>query len=190
MGAGCRELSEQRMLHKCQINKTNKTMEKNEILAKLQDIIRETVDDEDVVITMETVASDVDGWDSLVQVMIVGEIRNVFGVKLTSTEIATLENVGSMVEAIAAKIQQESLPAPHGITKCEAFVAIAEKEVISLVHKLSNEIWCDTIRQNHFEELKWWDMPEDKLKEHIALFQQENVTVEELEKHFRNNKQE
>lgn len=79
-------------------------MEKNEILAKLQDIIRETVDDEDVVITMETVASDVDGWDSLVQVMIVGEIRNVFGVKLTSTEIATLENVGSMVEAIAAKI--------------------------------------------------------------------------------------
>ena len=79
-------------------------MEKNEILAKLQDIIRETVDDEDVVITMETVASDVDGWDSLVQVMIVGEIRNAFGVKLSSTEIATLENVGSMVEAIAAKI--------------------------------------------------------------------------------------
>ena len=79
-------------------------MEKNEILAKLQDIIRETVDDEDVIITMETVASDVDGWDSLVQLMIVGEIRNVFGVKLTSTEIATLENVGSMVEAIAAKI--------------------------------------------------------------------------------------
>ena len=79
-------------------------MEKNEILAKLQDIIRETVDDEDVVITMETVASDVDGWDSLVQVMIVGEIRNVFGVKLTSSEIATLENVGSMVVASAAKI--------------------------------------------------------------------------------------
>ena len=79
-------------------------MEKNEILAKLQDIIRETVDDEDVVITTQTVASDVDGWDSLAQVMIVGEIRNEFGVKLTSTEIATLENVGAMVEAIASKL--------------------------------------------------------------------------------------
>lgn len=32
------------------------------------------------------------------------------------------------------------------------------------------------------EELKWWDMPEDKLKENIALFQKENVTVEELER--------
>lgn len=40
-------------------------MESKEILSKLQDIIRETVDNEDVVITMETVASDVDGWDSL-----------------------------------------------------------------------------------------------------------------------------
>lgn len=32
------------------------------------------------------------------------------------------------------------------------------------------------------EELKWWDMPEEKLKEHIALFQCEDVTVEELER--------
>ena len=79
-------------------------MEKNEILAKLQDIIRETVDDEDVVVTNDTVASDVEGWDSLAQVMIVGEIRKEFGVKLTSAEIVNLENVGAMVEAIAAKL--------------------------------------------------------------------------------------
>lgn len=79
-------------------------MEKNEILAKLQDIIRETVDNEEVVITIDTVASDVDGWDSLAQVMIVGEIRNEFGVKLTSTEIATIANVGVLVDAIADKM--------------------------------------------------------------------------------------
>jgi len=54
-------------------------MERTEILEKLQDIIREAVDDEDVVITNETTASDVEGWDSLAHVMIVGEIRNEFG---------------------------------------------------------------------------------------------------------------
>lgn len=32
------------------------------------------------------------------------------------------------------------------------------------------------------EELQWWDMSEDKLKEHITLFQKENVTVEEMNK--------
>lgn len=79
-------------------------MKKNEILAKLQDIIRETVDNEDIEITNATVATDVDGWDSLAQVMIVGEIRNEFGVKLTSTEDTSLENVGAMVEAIASRL--------------------------------------------------------------------------------------
>ena len=47
-------------------------MDNNEILAKLQDIIRETVDNEDIEITNATVATDIDGWDSLAQVMIVG----------------------------------------------------------------------------------------------------------------------
>ena len=79
-------------------------MKKNEILAKLQDIIRETVDNEDIEITNATVATDIDGWDSLAQVMIVGEIRNEFGVKLTSTEVASLGNVGAMVAAIAKKL--------------------------------------------------------------------------------------
>ena len=79
-------------------------MKKNEILAKLQDIIRETVDNEDIEITNATVATDVDGWDSLAQVMIVGEIRYEFGVKLTSTEVTSLENVGAMVEAIASRL--------------------------------------------------------------------------------------
>ncbi len=79
-------------------------MEKSEIFAKLQIIIRETVDNEDVVITNETTASDVDGWDSLAQVMIVGEIRKEFGVKLMSSEIANLKNVGAMVDAIMAKL--------------------------------------------------------------------------------------
>lgn len=79
-------------------------MDKNEILLKLQNIIREVVDNDDVVVVNNTVASDIDGWDSLAQVMIVGEIRNEFGVKLTSTEVTFLENVGAMVEAIASKL--------------------------------------------------------------------------------------
>jgi len=37
-------------------------------------------------------------------VMIVGEIRNEFGVKLTSTEVTSLGNVGAMVAAIAKKL--------------------------------------------------------------------------------------
>lgn len=31
------------------------------------------------------------------------------------------------------------------------------------------------------EEIKWWEMPEKKLKENIQMFQKENVTMEDLE---------
>ena len=79
-------------------------MERIEILEKLQDIIREAVDDEDVVITDKTIASEVDGWDSLAQVLIIGEIQNELGVKFTSSEINGLANVGELIDAIQAKI--------------------------------------------------------------------------------------
>lgn len=79
-------------------------MERTEIMNKLQDIIREAVDNEDVVINDDTKATDVDGWDSLAQVLIVGELQNVLGVKFTSTEINGLANVGELVDAISAKL--------------------------------------------------------------------------------------
>lgn len=78
-------------------------MERIEVLTKLQDIIRGVVDDDEIVIGYETIASDVDGWDSLAQVLIVGELQNEFGVKFTSVEINTAANVGELVDAIIEK---------------------------------------------------------------------------------------
>ena len=79
-------------------------MERDEILEKLQEIIRGAIDDEDIVITDNTVASDVDGWDSLAQVLIVGELQNELGVKFTSAEISKYANVGELVDAVKAKM--------------------------------------------------------------------------------------
>lgn len=79
-------------------------MERIEIMKKLQDIIREAVDDDEVVIENSTVSADVDGWDSLAQVLIIGAIQNELGVKFTSTEVNGLANVGELVDAIIAKL--------------------------------------------------------------------------------------
>lgn len=38
----------------------------------------------------------------------------------------------------------------------------------------------DVIAQ--LEELKWWNLPDEELMEHIAVFQKENMTIEDLEK--------
>ena len=79
-------------------------MERLEIMEKLHEIIRGVVDDDEVVINNKTVATDVDGWDSIAQVLIVGEIQNEFGVKFTSSEISEVANVGELVDAIVSKL--------------------------------------------------------------------------------------
>jgi acyl carrier protein len=79
-------------------------MERNEIMGMLQQIIREAVDNEEVVINDTTVASDVEGWDSLAQILIVGELQNELGVKFTSAEVNNCSNVGELVAAIIAKL--------------------------------------------------------------------------------------
>ena len=79
-------------------------MERNEILEKLQNIIRDAVDNDDFEIKDSTVAKDVEGWDSIAQVLIIGELQNVFGVKFTSSEIDCFSNVGELIDAINSKI--------------------------------------------------------------------------------------
>lgn len=74
------------------------------IMEKLQDIVREATDNEELVLHDETVATDVDGWDSLAQVLIIGTLQNTFGVKFTSSEVSKFANVGEFVDALMAKM--------------------------------------------------------------------------------------
>ena len=79
-------------------------MERFEVLNMLQDIIQSAVDNDEIVINNYTTASDIDGWDSLAQVMIVGELQNRLGVKFTSKEVSEFENVGDFLNAIMSKL--------------------------------------------------------------------------------------
>ena len=79
-------------------------MEKNEILAKLQEIFCDVFDNEDIEITVDTVAEDIEEWDSLAHVELAKELEKSFDIKLTSKEIMSWDNVGEMVDSIQAKI--------------------------------------------------------------------------------------
>lgn len=79
-------------------------MSKNEILAKLQNIFCDVFDNDDIELTIDTVAEDIEEWDSLAHVQLIKEIEAVFGIKLTSKEILNWDNVGEMIDSIHAKI--------------------------------------------------------------------------------------
>lgn len=79
-------------------------MNKNEILKKLQDIFRDVFDNEEIELTYETVAEDIDEWDSLAHIQLIKEIEKEFGIKLSSKEILSWDDVGEMIDAIFEKL--------------------------------------------------------------------------------------
>jgi len=79
-------------------------METDKILAKLQEIYRDVLDNDDIVLTPATTADDIEEWDSLANVQLVVEIEGEFGIRFTSAEIPSWRNVGDMIACIQAKL--------------------------------------------------------------------------------------
>ena len=75
-------------------------MDKNEILARVQEIFRDILDEESIILTSETTANDVDEWDSLSHIQLIVAIEKSFKIKFSSKEILSWKNVGEMVENI------------------------------------------------------------------------------------------
>ena len=78
-------------------------MERNDIMAEVQEIFRDVLDNEEIVLANETVADDIEEWDSLSHIQLIVAIEKHFKVKFTSKEILGWKNVGEMVDCIAAK---------------------------------------------------------------------------------------
>ena len=79
-------------------------MERDDIFAKVQEVFREELEVEDLVLTDETTADDVEEWDSLSHVQLVVALEKAFGIKFTSREILSWDNVGDLVDCIAGKM--------------------------------------------------------------------------------------
>lgn len=78
-------------------------MNKKEILVELQEIFQDVLDNEDIELTSETTADDIEEWDSLAHVQLVVAIEKKFNVKFSSKEIMSWANVGEIVECILSK---------------------------------------------------------------------------------------
>lgn len=70
----------------------------DQILEKLTSIFRDLLDDEEIILTRESTAQDIEEWDSLNQIKIILECENIFQVKLRARDIRNLNNIGEMVE--------------------------------------------------------------------------------------------
>lgn len=75
-------------------------MNREQILSDLNSIFREAFDDENLVIEEKTAASDVEDWDSLMQITLVTEIEKKYNVQFNIKDVIELKNVGDMIDLI------------------------------------------------------------------------------------------
>ena len=78
-------------------------MEKQEIFAKLTEIFQDVLDNDEIVVTADTKADDIEEWDSLTNIQLVVAIEKAFGIKFKSSEIMSWSNVGEMINSICDK---------------------------------------------------------------------------------------
>jgi acyl carrier protein len=79
-------------------------MERYEILNRVQEVFRNELETEDLVLNDETTANDVEEWDSLSHVQLVVALEKVFSIKFTSREILSWDNIGDLVDCIEKKL--------------------------------------------------------------------------------------
>lgn len=79
----------------------------NSLLPEVQQIFREVFDQPDLVITRESNASTVDGWDSLAHVNLVMAIERKYKIKFALGELKELENVGDLLDLTRKRIESK-----------------------------------------------------------------------------------
>jgi acyl carrier protein len=76
-----------------------------QILAELTPVFREVLDDEQLVLTLDLTAKEVDGWDSFTHTQLIAAIEEHYGINFRLKEILNFKNVGDMCHAVLRSAQ-------------------------------------------------------------------------------------
>lgn len=80
-------------------------MTEADVLQALEPLFQDVFDDDDLTLTADTTARDVEGWDSLAHVSLIVAAEQRFGVKFRTAELDSLHNVGHFAQLISVKLQ-------------------------------------------------------------------------------------
>ena len=79
-------------------------MSQTDIIARMLPVFQEVFDDDTLRITAGTTSEDVEDWDSLSNVRLIIAIERAFGVRIKASEVALLDDVGSLADLVAQKL--------------------------------------------------------------------------------------
>ena len=78
-------------------------MDRSQVCEQMVEIMEDVFDADDVEYSDSLSADDIEEWDSLSNIRFVVAVEKEFGIRLSNSEIADLENVGQLVDLILEK---------------------------------------------------------------------------------------
>ena len=79
-------------------------MTRVEILKKLNEIFSDVLDIDDLLISEDTTAADVEGWDSLTHITLIAEVEDQFDMEFAMKEVIGMKNIGEMIDILQREI--------------------------------------------------------------------------------------
>lgn len=80
-------------------------MTHEEIMNRLTEVFRDVFDDDSICIHDETTANDIEEWDSLEHINLIGAVESEFNMSFQMREVSGMKNVGEMADIIAQRAQ-------------------------------------------------------------------------------------
>ncbi len=70
------------------------------LMERLNNVFREVFDDESIIINENTTSEDIEDWDSLEHINLIGAVEEEFGMRFKMKEVSSMKNVGEMMNII------------------------------------------------------------------------------------------
>jgi acyl carrier protein len=75
-----------------------------EILSKVQEIVRTELDNQDLVLDVDTLTSEIEDWDSISIIQILGALEVHYSITFDTLDIQNWKNIGALCQSIQSLI--------------------------------------------------------------------------------------
>lgn len=75
-------------------------LSKDEIIERLDDVFRDVFDDDTLEVDEDTTADDIEDWDSIEHITLIGAVEDEFKMRFKMSEVSGMKDVGEMIGII------------------------------------------------------------------------------------------
>ena len=79
-------------------------MTEAEVFERLNKVFRKVFDDKSIQLTRATTAKDIEDWDSIEHITLIGAVEKEFHMRFQMKEVSSMKNVGEMADIIRSRV--------------------------------------------------------------------------------------